>query len=101
LEAGGWKPTPASTQHACCAHRSCGVAINITLSIDERVAEQARLAAQDMGKSLNQAVRDHLEQLAGRAQLESEISACLESTADTPGRLRGWVCRADELQRGA
>ena len=54
-----------------------------------------------MGKSLNQAVRDHLEQLAGRAQLESEISACLESTADTPGRLRGWFCRADELQRGA
>jgi hypothetical protein len=75
--------------------------MNITLSIDERVAEQARLAAQAMGKSLNQAVRDHLEQLAGRAQLESEIAAYLTSTASTPGRLRGWRYRRDELQRGA
>ncbi len=75
--------------------------MNITLSIDERVAEQARQAAQAMGKSLNQAVRDYLEQLAGRAQLESEIAAFLESTARTPGRLGGWKFNRDELQRGA
>lgn len=75
--------------------------MNITLSIDERVAEQAREAAQAMGKSLNQAVRDYLEQLAGRAQLESEIAAFVASTARTPGRLRGWAFNRDELQRGA
>lgn len=75
--------------------------MNITLSIDERVAEQARQAALAMGKSLNQAVREHLEQLAGRAQLESELVAYLESTARTPGRLGGWVYNRDELQRGA
>ncbi len=75
--------------------------MNITLSIDERVAEQARQAALAMGKSLNQAVRDYLEQLAGRAQLESEIAAYLESTARTPGRLRGWAFDREELQRGA
>jgi antitoxin component of RelBE/YafQ-DinJ toxin-antitoxin module len=75
--------------------------MNITLSIDERVAEQARQAALAMGKSLNQAVRDYLEQLAGRAQLEAEISAYLESTARTPGRLRGWKYNRDELQRRA
>ena len=75
--------------------------MNITLSIDERVAEQARRAAQAMGKSLNQAVRDYLVQLAGRAQLESEIDAFLESTANTPGRLRGWTFNRDELQRRA
>ncbi len=40
-------------------------AMNITLSIDETVAQRAREAAQKMGKSLNQAVRDYLEQLAG------------------------------------
>ena len=39
--------------------------MNITLSIDEQVAQRAREAAQKMGKSLNQAVRDYLEQLAG------------------------------------
>lgn len=40
--------------------------MNITLSIDEKIAAQARISAQAMGKSLNQAVRDYLEQLAGR-----------------------------------
>ena len=75
--------------------------MNITLSIDERVAEQAREAAQAMGKSLNQAVRDYLEQLAGRAQLESEITAYLKSTARTPGRLGAWAFNRDELQRRA
>jgi len=73
--------------------------MNITLSIDERVAEQAREAAQAMGKSLNQAVRDYLEQLAGRAQLEAEIAAYLKSTSLTPGRLGGWTFSRDDLQR--
>jgi hypothetical protein len=84
-----------------CAHSFRGVIMNLTLSIDERVAEQARQAALAMGKSLNQAVRDYLEQLAGRAQLESEITAFLESTARTPGRLHGWTFNRDELQRDA
>ncbi len=75
--------------------------MNITLSIDEHVAEQARRAAQAMGKSLNQAVRDHLLQLAGRAQLESELEAFLESSAKTPGRLHGWKLDRDELNRRA
>lgn len=47
--------------------------MNITLSVDERIAEKARAAAQAMGKSLNQAVRDYLEQLAGQDQLEAEL----------------------------
>lgn len=75
--------------------------MNITLSIDERVAEQARQAAMAMGKSLNQAVRDYLEQLAGRAQLEAEIVEYLASTARTPGRLRGWKYDREDLQRRA
>ena len=75
--------------------------MNITLSIDEQVAEKARHAARAMGKSLNQAVRDYLEQLAGLAQLETEIAAYLESTARTPGRLRGWKFNREEIQRFA
>jgi len=35
--------------------------MNITLSMDEKVAESARKAAGAMGKSLNQAVWDYLE----------------------------------------
>ncbi len=42
--------------------------MNITLSVDERVADNAREAARKIGKSLNQAVRDYLEQLADHAR---------------------------------
>lgn len=64
--------------------------MNITLAVDEKVAQRARVAAQKMGKSLNQAVRDYLEQLAGDS-LKSEEWAqfeagCLESSA----KLNGW-----------
>ena len=75
--------------------------MNITLSVDDHLAEQARTAAHAMGKSLNQAVCDYLEQLAGRAQLESEIEAFRESTARTPGRLGNWKFDRDELHRRA
>ena len=50
--------------------------MKITLSVDERTAEAARLAAAAMGKSLNQAVRDYLEQLAaGEEGLDVELVA--------------------------
>jgi hypothetical protein len=45
--------------------------VNITLSADEKIIERARKAAQDMGKSLNQAVRDDLAQLAAGEALRS------------------------------
>lgn len=66
--------------------------MNITLSIDERVAELARQAASSMGKSLNQAVRDYLEQLVGLGFWDSLIvqaardSGCVQVlTEDLPG----------------
>ena len=70
--------------------------MNITLSVDERIAEAARSAAQAMGKSLNQAVRDYLEQLAGAQQVEAEIAAFEASARQTPGRLAGWRFDRDE-----
>jgi predicted nucleic acid-binding protein len=64
--------------------------MNITLSVDERVADEARKAASAMGKSLNQAVRDYLEQLARAHQLQAQLSAFEASALGTPGRLNGW-----------
>jgi hypothetical protein len=75
--------------------------MNITLSVDERIAEQARKAALAMGKSLNQAVRDYLEQLAGSAQTESELQAFEQSALNTPGRLDGWTFDREEANRRA
>lgn len=39
--------------------------MNITLSVDTQVVERARKVALALGKSLNQVIREHLEQLAG------------------------------------
>lgn len=70
--------------------------MNITLSVDEQIAQRARDAAQKMGKSLNQAVRDYLEQLAGsagRGQQWSQFEArCLQSGA----QLGDWHFNRDE-----
>ncbi len=70
--------------------------MNITLSVDEQVAQRARDAAQKMGKSLNQVVRDYLEQLAGSSRRTEQWaqfeSRCLASS----GRLNGWQFNRDE-----
>jgi len=73
--------------------------MNITLSVDEQVAQRAREAAQKMGKSLNQVVRDYLEQLAGvaqRGQQWTQFEArCLQSGA----KLNGWKFNRDEANK--
>lgn len=70
--------------------------MNITLSVDDQVARRAREAAEKMGKSLNEVVRDYLEQLAGsvrRGQQWSELEErCLSSTA----KLESWRFDRDE-----
>ena len=75
--------------------------MNITLSVDEKVAERARAAAQAMGKSLNQAVREYLEQLGGAQRLQAELDAFEQSALATPGRLRGWKFDREEANRRA
>ena len=76
--------------------------MNITVSVDDRVVELARRSAQSMGKSLNQAVRDDLDQLAGRQQLAAELEQFEQSDLNTPGRLGGWRFNRDEANgRGA
>ena len=75
--------------------------MNITLSVDERIAEQARLAATAMGKSLNQAVRDYLEQLAGTQQVAAELQGFEQSALATPGRLNGWTFDREDANRRA
>lgn len=75
--------------------------MKIALSIDEQVAEQARKAASAMGKSLNQAVRDYLEQLAGAHQLEAELQAFEVSALGSPGKLKVWKFDREEANRRA
>jgi antitoxin component of RelBE/YafQ-DinJ toxin-antitoxin module len=84
--------------HISCAHLSD---MNITLSVDEKVAKRARAAALSMGKSLNQAVRDYLVQLAGDPQLDAQLAALEQSALKSPGRLKGWKFNRDEANQRA
>jgi hypothetical protein len=68
--------------------------MNLTLSVDKQVAERARAVARAMGKSLNQVVRDYLEQLANRDQVERDIA---EFRALSPSGTQSWEWNRDEL----
>ena len=73
--------------------------MNITVSIDEQLAQRASLAAQQMGMTLNQALGDYLELLAGgslRSQQWDQFEArCLASTA----KLEAWHFNRDTANR--
>lgn len=71
--------------------------MNITLAVDEQVVEQAHKVVQATGKSLNQAVRDDLEQLAGAEQDALRVAAFTESARNSPGRLGGWKFDREQL----
>jgi antitoxin component of RelBE/YafQ-DinJ toxin-antitoxin module len=70
---------------------------NITLSVDERVVREAREAAQAMGKSLNQVVREYLEQLAGKRQMAQDIEDLRRLSDEAHGHSRGWKFNRDEI----
>ncbi len=70
--------------------------MNITLSVDEQVALRAREAAKKMGKSLNQVVRDYLEQLAGNARRGQQWTQFEERCLQSDARLNGWQFNRDE-----
>ncbi|MFM8900391.1 MAG: DUF6364 family protein [Burkholderiales bacterium] len=69
----------------------------ITLAVDEQVAERARQAAQAMGKSLNQAVREYLERLGGEQQRIAAAEAYKKSALASPYQLKGWRFNRDEI----
>lgn len=70
--------------------------MNITLSIDEQIAARAREAAKKMGKSLNQVVRDYLEQLAGGARRSQQWAQFEERCLHSSGTLNGWHFDRDQ-----
>jgi hypothetical protein len=71
--------------------------MNLTLSVDERLVKEARRAAEAMGKSLNQLVREYLEQLTARNQPEQEVEEIRRLSLHSGGRSQGWRFGRDEL----
>ena len=70
---------------------------NLTLSADDDDTARARAAAQAMGTSLNQLVRDYIAQLAGAHQRAIEANEYLREAGR--GNSGGWAFDRDALQR--
>ena len=73
------------------------VAMNITLSVDERLDRRALKKAEAMGKSLNQLVREYFERLAGNDDAERDVAELRHLSREGSGRARRWRFNRDEL----
>jgi DNA anti-recombination protein RmuC len=71
--------------------------MNITLSVDEKIAERARATVQAMGKSLNQMVREYLESLAHQNDLEAELEEFERLSLASGGDSKGWKLNREDI----
>jgi len=72
------------------------VSVNITLSIDEKLAERAREKLRAMGRTINEEIREHLRVVAGDDDLEQAIHL-FEKTSGMGRPDPGWKWNRDEI----
>lgn len=71
---------------------------NITLSVNEEVLSKARKYAKSHNTSLNQVVRDYLQEIVNKSERESFIDELLEFTKQHAGCSEpGWKFNREEL----
>ena len=71
--------------------------MNVTLSIDEGVMKEARRRAEAMGTSVNQLVREFLEQFAGKTDPQADAAEFERLSRAAKGNSRGWKFNREEL----
>ncbi len=71
--------------------------MNVTLSINDETIQEARLRAEAMGTSVNQLVRDYLEQLAGRNDLNALAEEFERISRNSQANPVEWKFNRDEL----
>jgi antitoxin component of RelBE/YafQ-DinJ toxin-antitoxin module len=74
-----------------------GLAMNLTLSIDERLVDDARKVAATMGKSVNQLIREYLEQLTSASTVEEDLTELRRLSKQSKGSSKGWKFDRDEI----
>jgi hypothetical protein len=71
--------------------------MNLALSLAERLLKKARRVVAAMGKSVDQLIRDYLEQLTARSEIEDELAEIRRLSREGGGDSRGWKFDRDEL----
>jgi hypothetical protein len=70
--------------------------MNITLSVDDEVVRKALQRAEQLGTSLNQLVRDYLEQLAGKPDTKRDAEEFERLSRLSNGDSKGWKSNREE-----
>ena len=71
--------------------------MNLTLSVDERLVEEARKVADSMGTSLNQLIRDYLEEITAQPTAAQFMAELQRLSTEGKGNSRGWKFNRDEI----
>jgi hypothetical protein len=71
--------------------------VNVTLAVDERLILEARRRAEAMGTSVNQLVREYLEQLVGKGDANADATEFERLSRAAQGHSRGWKFNREEL----
>jgi hypothetical protein len=77
--------------------RTYYVYMNITLSVDDEIVVRARRRAEALGTSVNQLVREYLEQLAGKSDPNQDAAEFERLSKLANGDSRGWKFNREEL----
>ncbi|MEO8128144.1 MAG: DUF6364 family protein [Bryobacteraceae bacterium] len=70
--------------------------MNITLSVDDEIIRKARRRAEKLGTSVNQVVREYLEQFAGKADSVGDAEEFRRLSKLSKGDSKGWKFNRDE-----
>lgn len=71
--------------------------MSLTLSVEDEVVESARERAKVLGTSVNQLVREYLEQLAGKRDPEADAVEFEKLSRSANGNSHGWKFDREEL----
>ena len=71
--------------------------MNVTLSVDDEVMRRARRRAEVLGTSVNQLIREYLEQLAGKTDANEDAAEFERLSRLAQGDSRGSKFSREEL----
>lgn len=71
--------------------------MNITLSVNDEIIQEARRRAEAMGTSVNQLVREYLEHFAGKSDPDADAVEFERVSRMSQGNSLGWKFNREEL----
>lgn len=71
--------------------------MTLHLTIDDQLVQEAQKVAESLGTSVDQLVRDYLEQLTSSTEIEAELEEFERLSEEAKGDSRGWKFNRDEL----